>query len=107
MNTMTRVIRPMLTAAALAAAACSPLEEQAGRIDSREAELSISVSAEQQTKGIITDPMLPDGSQIAIAIFNPDGNKYMNKNYSYLLYTAENGEGTQIWKTSKKETKIH
>ena len=100
MNTMNRVIRPMLTAAALAAAACSPLEEQLGRIDSREAELSISVSAEQQTKGIITDPMLPNGSQIAIAIFNPDGNKYMNKNYSYLLYTAENGEGTQIWKTS-------
>ena len=97
MNTFTR---PMLAAAICAAAACSPLEEQHGRTDSREAELLINVSAQQQTRAMITDPMLPDGSQIAIALFNPDGTKYMNRSYSYLRYTAENGDGTQIWKTS-------
>ena len=100
MTTMKSFIRPMLAAAICAAAACSPLEEQPGRTYSREAELSITVSAELQTKAMITEPLLPDGSQIAIAIFNPDGSKYMGKNYNYLLYTAENGEGTQIWKTN-------
>ena len=88
----------MLAAAIFAAAACSALEEQAFQTPS--SELSISVNTVQPTKGIITDSVLPDGSQIAIAIFNPDGSKYMNKNYSYLRYTAENGEGSQIWKTN-------
>ena len=95
---MNTFIRPMLAAAVCAAAACSPIEGQT--YQSEGGELSISVNTVEPTRGIITDSVLPDGSQIAIAIFNPDGSKYMNKNYSYLLYTAENGEGSQIWKTN-------
>ena len=97
-KTMNTFIRPMLAAAVCAAAACSPIEGQT--YQSEGGELSISVNTVEPTRGIITDSVLPDGSQIAIAIFNPDGSKYMNKNYSYLLYTAENGEGSQIWKTN-------
>ena len=95
---MNTFIRPMLAAAVCAAAACSPIEGQT--YQSEGGELSISVNTVEPTRGIITDSVLPDGSQIAIAIFNPDGSKYMNKNYSYLRYTAENGEGSQIWKTN-------
>ena len=95
---MNTFIRPMLAAAVCAAAACSPIEEET--YQSEGGELKISVNTVEPTRGIITDPVLPDGSQIAIAIFNPDGSKYMNKNYSYLLYTAKNGEGSQIWETS-------
>ena len=97
-KTMNTFIRPMLAAVVCAAAACSPIEELT--YQSTGGELSISVNTVEPTRGIITDSVLPDGSQIAIAIFNPDGSKYMNKNYSYLLYTAENGEGSQIWKTN-------
>ena len=97
-KTMNTFIRPMLAAAVCAAAACSPIEGQT--YQSEGGELSISVNTVEPTRGIITDSVLPDGSQIAIAIFNPDGSKYMNKNYSYLRYTAENGEGSQIWKTN-------
>ena len=95
---MNTFIRPMLAAAVCAAAACSPLEEQPH--SDMGGELTISVSTVQPTRGIITDSVLPDGSQIAIAIYNPDGSKYMNKNYNYLRYTAKNGEGSQIWETS-------
>ena len=98
LKTMNTFIRPMLAAAVCAAAACSPLEEQPN--SDTGGELSISVSTVQPTRGIITDSVLPDGSQIAIAIYNPDGSKYMNKNYNYLRYTAKNGEGSQIWETS-------
>ena len=95
---MNTFIRPMLAAAVCAAASCSQLEEQPH--SDTGGGLSISVSTVQPTRGIITDSVLPDGSQIAIAIYNPDGSKYMNKNYNYLRYTAKNGVGSQIWETS-------
>lgn len=95
---MNTFIRPMLAAAVCAAAACSQLEEQPH--SDMGGELTISVNTVQPTRGIITDSVLPDGSQIAIAIYNPDGSKYMNKNYNYLRYTAKNGVGSQIWETS-------
>ena len=95
---MNTFIRPMLAAAVCAAASCSQLEEQPH--SDMGGELTISVNTVQPTRGIITDSVLPDGSQIAIAIYNPDGSKYMNKNYNYLRYTAKNGVGSQIWETS-------
>ena len=101
MKTMNTFIRPMLAAALFTAAACSPLEETHPGSGSREAELSVSVAAEgQQVKGMITDSMLPDGSELCIGLFNPDGSNYMGKNYGHLYYVAENGQGGQIWKTN-------
>lgn len=98
MTIMKRYIIPML-AAIIFTAACSPAEHPAGTA-TKEAELTISVKTNEHTRAMITDRVLPDGSEMGIAIFNPNGTNYMGKNYSHLYYKAENGPGTQIWKTS-------
>ena len=90
----------MLAAVFVTAAACSPTDEFPAYTISDEAELSISVNTQPPTKGMITDSMLPDGAELCIGIFNPDGSNYMGKNYGHLYFKAENGPGTQIWKPS-------
>ncbi len=97
---MNRYIRPMLAAVFVTAAACSPTDELPADTITDEAELSISVNTQPPTKGMITDSVLPDGSELCIGIFNPDGSNYMGKNYGHLYFKAENGHGTQIWKPS-------
>ena len=97
---MNRYIRPMLAAVFVTAAACSPTDEFPAYTISDKAELSISVNTQPPTKGMITDSVLPDGSELCIGIFNPDGSNYMGKNYGHLYFKAENGPGTQIWKPS-------
>ena len=95
-------IRIMLAAVIITAAACSPADELPVGTIGDETELSISVLAQQPTRGMITDSMLPDGAELCIGIFNPDGSNYMGKNYAHLYYKAENGPGAQIWKTSSQ-----
>ena len=90
----------MLAVVIITAAACSHTDELHFSTIEEEAALSISVLAEQPTRGMITDSMLPDGSELCIGIFNPDGSNYMGKNYGHLYFKAENGPGTQIWKPS-------
>ena len=97
---MNRYIRPMLAAVFVTAAACSPTDELPADTITDESELSISVNTQPPTKGMITERMLPDGSELCIGIFNPDGSNYMGKNYGHLYFKAENGPGTQIWKPS-------
>lgn len=97
---MNRYIRPMLAAVFVTAAACSPTDELPAYTITDEAELSISVNTQPSTKGMITERVLPDGSELCIGIFNPDGSNYMGKNYGHLYFKAENGPGTQIWKPS-------
>lgn len=97
---MNRYIRPMLAAVFVTAAACSPTDEFPAYTISDKAELSISVNTQPPTKGMITERVLPDGSELCIGIFNPDGSNYMGKNYGHLYFKAENGPGTQIWKPS-------
>ena len=97
---MNRYIRPMLAAVFVTAAACSPTDEFPAYTISDKAELSISVNTQPPTKGMITERVLPDGSELCIGIFNPDGSNYMGKNYGHLYFKAENGPGTQIWKSS-------
>ena len=97
---MNRYIRPMLAAVFVTAAACSPTDELPADTITDEAELSISVNTQPPTKGMITERVLPDGSELCIGIFNPDGSNYMGKNYGHLYFKAENGPGTQIWKSS-------
>ena len=97
---MNRYIRPMLAAVFVTAAACSPTDELPDDTITDEAELSISVNTQPPTKGMITERVLPDESELCIGIFNPDGSNYMGKNYGHLYFKAENGPGTQIWKPS-------
>ena len=97
---MNRYIRPMLAAVFVTAAACSPTDELPDDTITDESELSISVNTQPSTKGMITERVLPDGSELCIGIFNPDGSNYMGKNYGHLYFKAENGPGTQIWKPS-------
>ena len=97
---MNRYIRPMLAAVIVTAAACSPTDELPSGTIANEAELSICVNTQPPTRGMITDSVLPDGSELCIGIFNPDGSNYMGKNYGHLYFKAENGPGTQIWKPS-------
>ena len=97
---MNRYIRPMLAAVFVTAAACSPTDELPADTITDESELSISVNTQPPTKGMITERVLPDGSELCIGIFNPDGSNYMGKNYGHLYFKAENGHGTQIWKPS-------
>lgn len=97
---MNRYIRPMLAAVFVTAAACSPTDEFPAYTISDKAELSISVNTQPPTKGMITERVLPDGSELCIGIFNTDGSNYMGKNYGHLYFKAENGPGTQIWKPS-------
>lgn len=97
---MNRNIRPILAAIIIFTAACSPTDELPIATITDETELSISVNTQPPTKGMITDSILPDGSELCIGIFNPDGSNYMGKNYGHLYFKAENGPGTQIWKPS-------
>ena len=97
---MNRYIRPMLAAVFVTAAACSPTDELPADTITDESELSISVNTQSPTKGMITERVLPDGSELCIGIFNPDGSNYMGKNYGHLYFKAENDPGTQIWKPS-------
>jgi len=97
---MNRYIRPILAAVFVTAAACSPTDELHTDTIANEAELTISVNTQELTRAMITDSVLPDGSELCIGIFNPDGSNYMGKNYGHLYYKAENGPGTQIWKPS-------
>ena len=96
MKIMNTFIRPMLAAALVAAAACSPIEEQP---ITYETPLSINVTAGADTRSLITESRLPHGAEIGVAIFNPDGTKYMNKNYNHIRYYATNGGDGQIWET--------
>jgi len=97
---MNRNIRPILAAIIIFTAACSPTDELPIATITDETELSISVNTQPPTKGMITESVLPDGSELCIGIFNPDGSNYMGKNYGHLYFKAENGPGTQIWKPS-------
>lgn len=99
-TSMNRYIRPMLAAVFVTAAACSPTDELPADTITDESELSISVNTQSPTKGMITERVLPDGSELCIGIFNPDGSNYMGKNYGHLYFKAENDPGTQIWKAS-------
>lgn len=99
---MNRYIKPMLAAVIATAAACSPTDELHTDTIANEAELTISVNTQELTRAMITDSVLPDGSELCIGIFNPDGSNYMGKNYGHLYYKAENGPGTQIWKPSSQ-----
>lgn len=97
---MKRHIKPMLAAAILSVAACSPIDDPCKGPDTRQGELSISVSMEESTRAMITDSMLPDGSEIGLALFDSDGNIYMGKRYEHIHYVAENTQDRQIWKTN-------
>ena len=97
---MIRHIKPMLAAAILSAAACSPIDNPCNDPDTRQGELSISVSTEELTRAMITDSMLPDVSEMGIALFDSDGNVYMGKRYEHIRYVAENTQDGQIWKTN-------
>lgn len=97
---MNRNIRPILAAIIIFTAACSPTDELPIATITDETALSISVNTQPPTKGMITERVLPDESELCIGIFNPDGSNYMGKNYGHLYFKAENGPGTQIWKTS-------
>ena len=90
-------IKPMLAAAILSAAACSPIDDPCKGPDTRQGELSISVSMEESTRAMITDSMLPDGSEMGIALFDSEGNIYMGKRYEHIYCVAENSPDGQIW----------
>ena len=91
-------LRTMLAAAILSAAACSPIDNPSGESCERAGELSISVSTEEPTRGMITESMLPDGSEMGLGLFDSDGNVYMGKRYEHIYAVAENTEDGQIWK---------
>ena len=46
---------------------------------------------------MITESMLPDGSEMGIALFDSDGNIYMGKRYEHIYCLAENSPDGQIW----------
>ena len=94
---MKRHIKPMLAAAFLSAAACSPIDDPCKGPDTRLGELSISVSTDEPTRAMITDRMLPDGSEMGIALFDREGNIYMGKRYEHIYCVAENSPDGQIW----------
>ena len=95
---MKRYFKPMLAAAILSAAACSPTGSTADITAACEGELTISVSTEEPTRGMITGRMLPDGSEMGLALFDDDGNVYMGKGYEHIHAVAEDTEDGQIWK---------
>lgn len=90
----------MLATVTATAAACSPTDQLHTDTIANEAELTISVNPQELTRAMIADSVLPDGSELCIGIFNPDGSNYMGKNYGHLYYKAENGPGTQMWQPS-------
>lgn len=93
-------LRTMLAAAILYAAACSPINDPTKDPTDKKGELSISVSTEEPTRGMITESMLPDGSEMGLGLFDNDGNVYMGKRYEHIYAVAENTEDGQIWKIS-------
>ena len=88
----------MLAAAILSAAACSPIDDPTKNSTDKDGELSISVSTEEPTRGMITERMLPDGSEMGLGLFDNDGNVYLGKRYEHIYAVAENTEDGQIWK---------
>ena len=88
----------MLAAAVLSAAACSPIDDPTKNPTGKEGELTISVSTEEPTRGMITERMLPDGSEMGLGLFDSDGNVYLGKRYEHIYAVAENTEDGQIWK---------
>ena len=90
----------MLAAAILSAAACSPIDDPTKDPTDKKGELSISVSTEEPTRGMITESMLPDGSEMGLGLLDSDGNVYMGKRYEHIYAVAENTEDGQIWKIS-------
>ena len=95
---MNRYFKQMLAAAILSAAACSPIDDPTKNSTDKEGELSISVSTEEPTRGMITERMLPDGSEMGLGLFDNDGNVYLGKRYEHIYAVAENTEDGQIWK---------
>ena len=95
---MKRYIKPMLAAAILSAAACSPIDNPTKNHNGKEGELTISVSTEGPTRGMITERMLPDGSEMGLGLFDNDENVYLGKRYEHIYAVAENTEDGQIWK---------
>ena len=87
----------MLAAAFLSAAACSPIDNPTKNHTIKEGELTISVSTEEPTRGMITDRVLPDGSEMGLGLFDNDGNVYLGKRYEHIYAVAENTEDGQIW----------
>lgn len=94
---MKRYFKPMLAAAFLSAAACSPIDNPTKNHTIKEGELTISVSTEEPTRGMITDRVLPDGSEMGLGLFDNDGNVYLGKRYEHIYAVAENTEDGQIW----------
>ena len=82
---MKRYIKPMLAAAILSAAACSPIDNPTKNHNGKEGELTISVSTEGPTRGMITERMLPDGSEMGLGLFDNDENVYLERDMS--IYT--------------------
>ena len=95
---MKRNFKPLLAAAILSAAACSPISDPTKNPAGKEGELTISVSTEDPTRGMITERMLPDGSEMGLGLFDNDGNVYLGKRYEHIYAVAENTEDGQIWK---------
>ena len=95
---MKRNFKPLLAAAILSAAACSPISDPTKNPAGKEGELTISVSTEDPTRGMITERMLPDGSEMGLGLFDNDGNVYLGKRYEHIYAIAENTEDGQIWK---------
>lgn len=95
---MKRYFMPMLAAAVLSAAACSPIDAPTKNPTGKEGELTISVSTEEPTRGMITERILPDGSEMGLGLFDNDGNVYLGKRYEHIYAVAENTEDGQIWK---------
>ena len=95
---MKRYFKPMLAAAVLSAAACSPIDDPTKNPTGKEGELKINVSTEEPTRGMITERMLPDGSEMGLGLFDNDGNVYLGKRYEHIYAVAENTEDGQIWK---------
>lgn len=95
---MKRYFTPMLAAAILSAAACSPIDNPTKNPAGKEGELTISVSTEEPTRGMITERVLPDGSEMGLGLFDNDGNVYLGKRYEHIYAVAENTEDGQLWK---------
>ena len=94
---MKRYFKPMLAAAVLSAAACSPIDDPTRNPAGKEGGLTISVSTEEPTRGMITERVLPDGSEMGLGLFDNDGNVYLGKRYEHIYAVAENTEDGQIW----------
>ena len=94
---MKRNFKPLLAAAILSAAACSPIDDPTRNPANKEGELTISVSTEESTRGMITERVLPDGSEMGLGLFDNDGNIYLGKRYEHIYAVAENTEDGQIW----------